>query len=184
PVEGEEGIELHIRLNERNEYLKEIFAQAKQQGVLKIKAPYGKVIYRQEPNLPFIFVAGGTGFVPIKALIEQALMQNDQRKIFLYWGVKTSQQYYLQELIDRWAKNIPNFQYIPVVSEANDAWQGKTGLVHDAVLSDHNDLSEFQVYVSGPPDMVLTAQKTFLKQGLKPQYIYSDTFELFADEVH
>ena len=179
PIENSHDIELHIR-HANHEHVQEILKHATQSETLNIKAPYGKVIYHKEPQLPFIFVAGGTGFVPLKAIIEASLMNpDDQREIYIYWGVQQTEDLYLNELAQRWADNVPRLHYIPVVEQTDNQWSGRTGLAHQAVLTDHSDLSGFQVYASGPKDMVFTCRDTFIQQGLKPHNIFSDTFELF-----
>jgi CDP-4-dehydro-6-deoxyglucose reductase len=125
-----------------------------------------------------IFVAGGTGFAPVKGIIEHMIHNKIQREIILYRGGRTQADLYMNELSQRWAEHVPNITYIPVVSEepADSNWQGRTGLVHQAVLDDYPDLSAYQAYVCGAPAMVDIAHQTFVAQGLNADEFFSDAF--------
>jgi len=121
-------------------------------------------------------MAGGTGFAPIKAIIEQALADGDKHPKHLYWGAKTVSDLYLDELPQQWVKTVPHFQYTPVLSASNDQglWQGRTGLLHEIIAQDHPSLTSYQVYAAGPPDLIFAALKTFQTLGLKKELMYSD----------
>jgi CDP-4-dehydro-6-deoxyglucose reductase len=126
-----------------------------------------------------IFVAGGTGFAPIKSVIEHAFHQRIERPMVLYWGQRTKRDLYLPDLPAAWAAEHPNFRYVPVLSEPQpaDAWTGRTGLVHQAVLDDFQDLSGFQVYACGSPLMVDAARRDFTaRRGLPPDEFFADSF--------
>lgn len=127
-----------------------------------------------------IFLAGGVGFAPIKALIEQALSSGVSQPIYLYWGARQLADLYMHELAQRWEKHVPHFHYIPVLSEPSkaDNWSGRVGLVHEAVLADHANLAQHHVYASGPTEMVYAALHAFQKHGLDRALMYSDMFEL------
>ena len=170
-------LELQIKAMPDNPHTSEIIAKIKAKEVLQLQGPYGKVIYRNEPKLPIIFVAGGTGIAPLKAIIEQALTQNDPRSLHLFWGGQHPDALYLSEHIQAYAKNHDNFSFTPVVDKKGSYWHGATGLVHEAVIKEYDDLSGYQVYASGPTPMVYAALDAFTNKGLKPQLLFSDTFE-------
>jgi CDP-4-dehydro-6-deoxyglucose reductase len=129
-----------------------------------------------------IMIAGGTGFAPIKSLIEHAIHIEDKRDVYLYWGVRTESDLYMNELAQAWADENINIHYIPVLSEAGDdsGWTGKTGFVHEAVLEDYKDLSGYDVYTCGPPPMINAVVENLPKHGLKKERIFSDSFEFAA----
>lgn len=172
---GARQIELHIRHTEANAYSNYLLNEIKRTGLLTITGPFGHCIYQQKSTRPCILMAGGTGFAPMKAIIEQALANGDNHPKHLYWGVKTVSDLYLDELPQQWAKAVPDFQYTPVLSTTNNRlWQGRTGLVHEIIAQDHPSLANYQVYAAGAPDMVFAALKTFQALGLKKGLMYSD----------
>jgi CDP-4-dehydro-6-deoxyglucose reductase len=125
-------------------------------------------------------MGGGTGFAPLKGIIEHAFEIGVKRPIQLYWGVRSSQDLYLPELPEKWSQEHDNFSYIPVLSEPDEGWEGRTGWVHECVVTDHDDLSGYEVYMSGPPPMIDAGKDAFLAHGLKQERLYSDSFEYGA----
>ena len=146
--------------------------------ILRIEAPLGSFFLREQNEKPIIMVAGGTGFAPVKGMIEHMIFNQIQRPVYLYRGARQAGDLYMDDLCQRWAQFMPNIQYIPVISDGNDSdgWDGRRGLVHQAVLEDHADLSGFEVYVCGAPGMVDVAKQTFVAQGLPEEEFYSDAF--------
>jgi CDP-4-dehydro-6-deoxyglucose reductase len=126
-------------------------------------------------------VGGGTGFAPIKGMIEHALHVGLQRPMHLYWGVRARRDLYLSGLPERWAREHADFSYVPVLSEPDSDWTGRAGFVHEAVLADHPDMSGFDVYMSGPPAMVHAGRAAFESAGLGIEHMFSDAFEYAAD---
>jgi CDP-4-dehydro-6-deoxyglucose reductase, E3 len=171
-------IELHLRLVPGGQFTQYVFDEMQEKAIMRIEAPLGTFFLRQESQKPLIFVAGGTGFAPVKAIIEHMIHNKIQREIILYRGGRTQDDLYMNELSQRWAEYVPNFTYIPVVSEApaDSNWQGRTGLVHQAVLDDYPDLNAYQAYVCGAPGMVEVAHQAFVAQGLNADEFFSDAF--------
>ena len=175
----EEGaMELHLRLIAGGTFTEYVFNEMPEKAILRIEAPFGTFYLREESQKPAIFVAGGTGFAPIKGIIEHMIHSQNPRQILLYRGVRSLEDLYMDALCQRWAEYMPNITYIPVLSEpkSEDNWQGRTGFVHNAVLEDIKDLSGFQVYVCGAPVMVEVAHKAFVEQGLGVDEFFSDAF--------
>lgn len=171
-------IELHLRLVPGGQFTQYVFEEMPEKAILRIEAPLGTFFLREESTKPIVFVAGGTGFAPIKGIIEHMIHLGMQREIVLYRGGRVQSDLYMDELSRRWAEFLPNLRYIPVLSEepADSGWQGRTGLVHEAVLADYPDLSAHQAYVCGAPGMVEIAHKTFVEQGLPADEFFSDAF--------
>jgi CDP-4-dehydro-6-deoxyglucose reductase len=155
-----------------------VFNEMPEKAILRLEGPFGSFYMREDSNKPIIFVAGGTGFAPIKGLIEHMFHQNSARQMVLYWGVKTREDLYMPALPEAWASMHPNFTFIPVLSAsaASDAWQGRTGFVHQAVLDDFAELSAHEVYCCGAPVMVDTASATFKERGLPADAFFADVF--------
>ena len=177
-------LSLHIRHVPNGAYSSYVFEHLKEKALLRIRGPLGGFFLREDSTRALIFLAGGTGFAPIKSIIEAALARNDERPINLYWGVRSKRDLYMHELASGWADSHENFRYIPVLSEPRpeDDWQGRSGFVHQAVLDDFTDLSAYEVYSSGPPVMIDAAWESFPGRGLEPEHHFSDAFE-FAYET-
>ncbi len=169
-------VELHVRLVEDGEFTNFIFNTLKEKTILRIEGPKGDFFLREESDRPIIFIAGGTGFGPIKAILEHLIAINSERDVHLYWGVRDEVDLY-SSLPSEWARKYPAINFVPVLSEANGAWKGEHGYVHESVIRDFDDLSDYEVYACGPPVMVEAAAKSCLEKGLNKDNFYSDAFE-------
>lgn len=184
-------IELHIRHSPGGAFTDALFGTGtpsinavKEKDILRFEGPQGTFFLREDSPKPMVMLASGTGFAPIKAVIEHAVFKGIRRPITLYWGGRRPQDLYLDGLARQWAATIADFHYIPVVSDAlpEDQWQGRTGFVHQAVMSDHPDLSGHVVYACGAPIVVQSAQRDFVGQcGLPEDEFFADAFTTAAD---
>jgi CDP-4-dehydro-6-deoxyglucose reductase, E3 len=177
----DELVELHVRHVPGGEFTDYVFASMEEKSILRIQAPLGTFILREESDRPMIFMGGGTGFAPIKGMIEHAFYLGVERPIHLYWGVRSRRDLYLPDLPVQWAQKHANLTYTPVLSEPDADWEGRTGFVHEAVIEDHPDMSGFDVYMSGPPVMVNAGRDAFEARGLTMDHMFSDAFEYAAD---
>jgi len=177
-------LELHVRHVQGGSFTEYVFSQMKAKTLLRFQGPLGSFYLREDSDRPIVLIAGGTGFAPIKGIIEHALAEGITRPMHLYWGVRAHRDLYMDTLARDWATQHENLAYVPVLSEPSpgDGWAGRTGLVHEAVLADFRDLSPYEVYASGPPVMVKTVRETFVPRGLAPEHLFSDAFE-FAHET-
>ena len=186
---SQEGpLELHIRHLPGGLFTDFVFGAIqpalKEKDILRFEGPLGSFFLREDSPKPTIFLAAGTGFAPIKSIIEQMQAKKIERPIFLYWGGRRPSDLYLNDLCLSWAKDLPNFEYIPVISDAllEDAWKGRTGFVHQAVIADHPNLAGFQVYACGAPVMVNAARQDFSsKCHLPEEEFFADSFTSAAD---
>jgi CDP-4-dehydro-6-deoxyglucose reductase, E3 len=171
-------LELHLRLVAGGQFTQYVFSEMHEKAILRFEGPFGSFYLREDSNRPIIFVAGGTGFAPIKGIIEHAIHHKHQREIILYWGARTRADLYMHDLPQQWQADHPHISYIPVLSEPlpEDNWQGRTGLVHVAVMEDFDALDNYQVYCCGAPQMVDIAHLAFQAHGLPPEEFFSDSF--------
>jgi CDP-4-dehydro-6-deoxyglucose reductase, E3 len=190
PPHADELIELHIRHVPGGSFTDHVFAKMKERDILRLEGPLGSFFLREDSIKPMVFVASGTGFAPIKSIIESALHRKVERPMVLYWGGRRPKDLYLNALAQKWALEHRHFRYVPVASEARpeDAWSGRSGFVHRAVMQDLPDLSGYQVYACGVPAMVDAARKDFITQCQLPEdEFYADSFttaaDLAADEI-
>lgn len=181
PHEGD-AIELHVRHVPGGGFTSYVFDTMQVGDRVEIEGPLGTFVPREDSERPLLFVAGGTGFAPVKALIEHFLHLGTRRPIALYWGVRTVADLYLRELPERWAREVPGFRYVPVLSDAGGAAGLRAGLVHEAVLADCPDLSGFDLYMSGPPALIEAGRRAFVQAGLPEERLYYDSFD-YAPEV-
>lgn len=170
-------IELHVRHVPGGQFTSFIFDALAEKAILRIQAPLGTFTLREDSDRPIILVAGGTGFAPIKGIIEHAFHLGITRPMQLYWGVRRQTDLYLPDLPSQWARDHAHFSYTPALSEPDPDWTGRTGFVHAAVLADHPDMSGFDVYLAGPPIMVESGSKAFATAGLSRDHMFSDAFE-------
>lgn len=170
-------LELHLR-NYGGPFSRHVFGVMKERDILRIEGPFGTFSLREESRKPVILLASGTGFAPIKAIVEHAIAQGIDRPIILYWGCRVRADLYMNELAERWQRE-GRLRYVPVLSDPlpGDNWTGRTGLVHLAVMQDFPDLSGHQVYACGVAIMVESAHRDFtLKCGLPDEEFFSDSF--------
>ncbi len=180
-------VELHIRHMQGGQFTDHVFGALKERDMLRFEGPLGTFFLREDSSKPIILLASGTGFAPIKAIIEHAQHRGIDRPMTLYWGARRQQDLYLYDLAEHWVREMPNLRFVPVLSEpdANDHWTGRTGFVHRAVSKDLPDLSAYQVYACGAPVMVEAAQRDFTQHhGLPPDAFYADSFTSAADLAH
>lgn len=179
PPHDDGALELHVRFVAGGDFTEHVFGGMREGEVLQIQGPLGQFTLREASPNPVVLVAGGTGFAPIKGLLEHAFHVGITRPLHLYWGVRARRDLYLATLPEAWSEACPNFSYTPVLSEphAEDGWDGRTGFVHDAVAADHPDTSGLDVYAAGPPVMVRAVRDAVVAHGLPEARFYSDPFE-------
>ena len=179
PPHDDGYLQLHVRHMASGAFTEHLFRDTPTKEILRIEGPHGAFYLREASDKPMIFVAGGTGFAPIKSVIEHAFHQGVEREMVLYWGVRSLADLYLPELPGSWQHAHPNFTFIPVLSDPlpEDNWPGRTGLVHQAVLDDFADLSAYQVYACDAPLMIAAARKDFSAlRRLPEEEFFADSF--------
>ncbi len=180
------GIELHIRHMAGGKFTDHVFGAMKEKEILRIEGPYGSFFLREDSDKPMVLVASGTGFAPIKALIEHMQYKNITRPAVLYWGGRRPADLYMNDWVEAKVAEMPHLRYIPVVSDAlpEDGWTGRTGFVHQAVLQDFSDLSTHQVYACGAPIVVESARDDYSAlAGLPAEEFFADSFTTAADKA-
>jgi CDP-4-dehydro-6-deoxyglucose reductase len=172
-------LELHIRLIPGGHFTTHVFEAMKERDILRFEGPLGSFFLREESDKPIVLLAGGTGFAPIKSIVEHAMHIGLARPMVLYWGARTRAGLYMDEMARGWTQTLPRFRYIPVLSDAggDDSWDGRTGLVHQAVIEDLPDLSGHEVYACGAPAMIEAARADFIARcGLPETAFFADSF--------
>ena len=172
-------IELHIRRMKGGTFTEYAFSKMKTRDIIRFEGPKGDFCFDYTSEKPVIFVASGTGFAPIKSILEQLFLDKIERPIQLYWGGRRPQDLYLSELAQKWSKEHQNFSFVPVISEATpqDSWEGRSGFVHLAVMEDYDSLKNYQIYSCGAPEMIEAAQRDFTEQRELPETeFFSDAF--------
>ena len=179
-------IELQIRRIPGGRFTTHVFEEMKVGDKVRFEGPLGSFFLREDSSKPIIFVAGATGFAPVKSMLEHAFHVGMKRKMVLYWGVRTLADLYLPDLPQQWAREHPNFTFVPVLSEPGpeDRWTGRTGLVHEAILADFPDLAGHQIYACGSAKMVEAAHPAFRAKGMQQDDCFSDAFRLAPHLAH
>jgi CDP-4-dehydro-6-deoxyglucose reductase, E3 len=174
-------IELHVRHVAGGGFTARVHDTLQIGDRLRIEAPLGTFVPREDSERPMLFMAGGTGFAPVKAIVEHFIALGTQRPMQVYWGARSVSEIYLRPLAERWAREVPNLQFHAVVSDPEQADGLRFGLVHEAVLEDQPDLSGHDLYMSGPPAMIDAGHHLFLDAGLPESRLYYDSFEYAPD---
>ncbi|MGL5289490.1 MAG: FAD-binding oxidoreductase [Aeromonas sp.] len=169
-----DGIELHIRRVPNGVMSGLLFSDVVVNSLLRVDGPIGTFFVRSDTK-PIIFLAGGTGFAPVKAMVESLIAQESSRDIFIYWGMNSSKDFY-SDLPIEWASKFKNIKYIPVVSGDDHDWNGRHGLVHKAVIEDIQNMSNTAVYACGSSQMIAAAKQDFINVGLLPEQFFLDVF--------
>ena len=179
------AIELHVRHLPGGKFTDHVFGAMKEKDILRVEGPFGAFFLREESTKPMVLLASGTGIAPIKAIIEHMIFTGSQRHAVLYWGCRSKADLYMNDWAEAATKQLPGLRYVPVLSDARpeDAWTGRTGFVHRAVMHDLPNLMEHQVYACGAPIMVESAQHDFVVRcGLPDDEFYADSFTSEADK--
>lgn len=178
-------VDLHIRHMPGGVFTDHVFASMKIKDILRAEGPFGSFYLREDSTAPIVMLASGTGFAPIKALLEHLQHINSTRPVAFYWGGRRPHDLYMHDWVLAQLQHMPQLQYIPVVSDAQpqDQWQGRTGFVHQAVLDDFADLSTFEVYACGAPIVVESAKKAYTElRDLPETSFFADAFISLADQ--
>jgi len=184
PPHDDEFVELHVRNMVQGAFTEFVFGRMKEKDILRFEGPLGTFFLQEDSDKPMILLASGTGFAPIKSIIEHALDLGIDRPMTLYWGGRRPQDIYMGDLAGEWQRDHDNLTFIPVISEAlpEDQWKGRSGFVHQAVMEDFPDLSGYQVYACGAPVVVEAANRDFTTQcNLPPDEFFSDAFTPSVD---
>jgi CDP-4-dehydro-6-deoxyglucose reductase, E3 len=178
-------VELHIRHMPGGKFTDHVFGTLKEKDILRIEGPYGGFCLREDSDKPIVLLASGTGFAPIKAIIEHMAHTGTTRPTTLYWGGRRPADLYQSEWIEARLSDMPHLRYVPVISDAlpEDGWTGRTGFVHSAVLKDMPDLSGHEVYACGAPIVIESARRDYLAAGLPAEAFFADSFTSAKDKL-
>lgn len=175
---NEEGtLELHIGATPDNTYAVQVLKRMQDQGKIEVQLPAGKAHLRNDTHHPVILMAGGTGFSYTRSILQQLLADGFKQPIFLYWGVRFAEHLYADQEMKAWAAEHPQLTYIPVVQNSDSQWQGRTGLVHEAIMDDFLSLNDYDVYVAGRFEMAGVAREAFKEKGVVIEQLFGDAFE-------
>ncbi|HUW51477.1 MAG TPA: CDP-6-deoxy-delta-3,4-glucoseen reductase [Sulfuricella sp.] len=172
-------LQLHIRRVPDGSFSNQVFTQLHEKAILRFEGPLGSFFLREDSDKPILLLASGTGFAPVKAMLEHAFHHGIGRPITFYWGANKLADFYMRELPEKWVREHANFKFVPVLSDPvpEDHWQGRTGFLHQSVMADFADLGGYQVYACGSPVMVEAAHNALTaERGLPPEEFYSDAF--------
>ncbi|TPG44920.1 flavin oxidoreductase [Roseomonas nepalensis] len=176
PAEAD-GVQMHVRMHPGGAFSDALLARLQPGDALRLAMPYGEVEPDGRDPRPLLLLATGTGFAPVASILEEAVRRRWTRPLILYRGGRGPDDLYLPELPARWTRRLRDFRYIPVLSQPDPSWAGRTGRVPTAAASDHPAMSGLQVYASGSPAMVASARESFTKLHNLPEAdFFADAF--------
>lgn len=170
-------LEFHLRVTPQGWFAHYAQEQLAAKAILRLEGPLGAFYLREDSTRPVVMMAGGTGFAPLKAMLEQQFRAGQSRPFHLFWGARARRDLYLHALAEDWARRHPQLRYTAVLSEPDADWTGERGFVHEAVLRHHPDLTGHEVYMAGPPVMVHAGKQAFVQAGLDADHLYYDSFD-------
>ena len=184
PPQASDGVELHVRYLPGGRFAEAVFHGMKPGDAVQLRLPLGE-FYVRESDRPIIFLAGGTGFAPVQAMVEDLIRRGVQRPMEIYFGARNPELLYREALVQQWRQKRPELRYVPVVSRQapEQGWQGRTGRVHEAVLQDHATLAGHEVYACGAPGMIEVAREAFLRAGVAANDFHCDAFVSSAERA-
>ena len=175
---GEDGLlEFHLRVTPGGFFAHYVQDEMPERTILRVEGPLGAFYLREDSPRPALLMVGGTGFAPIKAMLERQFAKSLTRPFHLFWGARSKRDLYMDALVRKWAAQQDSFRYTPVLSEPDADWNGERGLVHEALLRHYPKLDGYEVYMAGPPVMVHAGKRTFVQAGLDADHLYYDSFD-------
>ncbi len=180
PPHDEEALELHVRHVAGGDFSEYVFNAMPERAIVRFEGPLGTFFLREDSSRPILMMAGGTGYAPLKAMLEHAVHSGLSRSLHLFWGARNLAELYAFKQASEFARQHAHIKFDGVLSEPqpNDAWQGATGWVHEALLQQYgDDLASYDVYMSGPPAMIDVARHAFADAGLPEQQLFYDSFD-------
>jgi CDP-4-dehydro-6-deoxyglucose reductase len=184
PPHAARPLELHVRRAAAGEFSEQVFAEEMRGAVLQLEGPLGSSIYRETAGAeapPMLLIGGGTGIAPLKSIARHVLENGLPRRMTLYWGVRNERDLYAHAFLEEAARHDARLRYVPVLSEPSPAWEGRRGLVHEAVLADIDALAHHEIYVSGPPQMIDAVRREFTGRGVPDSAMSFDPFDYAPD---
>ncbi len=182
-------LELHVRRVPGGEFTEQLFGEEPRAALLNIEGPLGHFVYRApEPpgggeEAPMLLVGGGTGLAPLKSIMRHVIENGVRREMTLYWGVRGERDLYAHAALEELARSDARLRYVPVLSEPSSRWEGRRGLVHEAVLREVEQLRRYEVYASGPPQMIEAVRSEFGLRGVPAERLSFDSFDYAPDSL-
>ncbi|MBN9230343.1 MAG: NAD(P)H-flavin reductase [Legionella sp. 40-6] len=170
---GSHKYELHIRHSSENPFHLRLFEHIREQGVLSLDLPYGDCsIDKLDSARPVLFIAGGTGFAPIKSMMEYLLATGDPRTFEFFWGARARGDLYMDHLVQNWYQHVTHFNYYAALADEEQSQP----LVSQLMERHGHDLVNYEIVLSGPFDMVYHVRDTLLNLGVTADHLFSDAF--------
>ena len=170
-------IEMHVGATPDNGYAMQVLTRIREQGHIDLQLPAGKAYLRAKSRHPVILMAGGTGYAYTRSILQQMLADGLHRPVFIYWGVRLEAQLYADQELRSWVAEHKELTYVPVVQNADEHWQGRTGLVHEAIMADFPSLAGYDIYVAGRFEMAGVAREAFKEKGVEADHLFGDAYE-------
>jgi aquacobalamin reductase/NAD(P)H-flavin reductase len=177
---GAEFIELQVGAFGADSYPMQVIERINDaiasEAEITIEMPLGNAQLRTESERPLLLMAGGTGFSYIKSMFEYLVQQKTTREVVVFWGLREPSACYELEQTTNLLARLPNARFIPVVEQNDEHWQGRTGLVHKAVMTDIENLSAYDIYLAGRFEMIALVRDDFVEKGALIEHMYADAF--------
>lgn len=165
---------LHVRKYASGMFSDHFLSRAEPGNVVQVELPFGDVALDLEASEPLMMLATGTGFAPVKSIVESLVHLQVVRPVHLFWGGRDESDLYMRDIVREWESRFSWFRFTPVVSRPAVDWTGEVGWVQNVAVLDYPEMSESTVFACGNHDMVSGARDVFENAGV--QRFYSDSF--------
>jgi len=178
----QQQLELHIKDIPGNDFTGEVLSKLKKDKSINVNLPLGSCTIDKSSGLcPILFITGGTGFSHSHAIIQSLLDNDDSRSLYLYWGANSTEEFYLNDKAIQWHQQYENFNFIPVINNPPDDWDGEEGMVHEAVFRNISQLQDYDIYLSGSSAMVFNIYRALRNHKVPSKQIFSDMLDILRE---
>jgi Na+-transporting NADH:ubiquinone oxidoreductase subunit F len=170
-------VELEVRLVPNGICTTYVHQFMKEGDEVTFNGPYGD-FHLRDTDRDIIFIAGGSGHAPIKSILTTMVENNNPRRTMYFFGARSKADLFLVEETKELEKKLPNFTYIPALSEPkpDDNWDGETGLITDVLDRKVESINNAEAYLCGSPGMIDACIAVLTKKGMPEELIYYDKF--------
>ncbi|MDO5659185.1 MAG: NADH:ubiquinone reductase (Na(+)-transporting) subunit F [Paracoccus sp. (in: a-proteobacteria)] len=148
--------------------------------MVEASGPFGE-FHVQPTEREMVFIGGGVGMAPLRAMIHEQIGQGTDRKITYFYGARSAGDLFYTDEFEQMARDNPNFRFIPALTDPapGDRWTGPVGFIHETVrrtMQDHPAPEDCEYYLCGPPVMISAVLATLARLGVEPHSIFNDDF--------
>jgi len=170
------NLQFHIRRRAGDAFAERVFDGLGAADSVRIEGPRGTFVLDEESSRPLVFIAGDSGFAPIKSLIEHAMALEAAESLSLVWIASAPGGHYLDNLCRSWGDALDDFRYVPLTLEGVASPEAVDRALQP-MLQNHPALQDCDVYVAGPQALTHATEFMLLERGVPPAQLSVNMLE-------